>query len=50
MEFFLDLLKDVFRGAVRAISSYVFHKFLFKNEKTTRRRSKQMGGSHKNKM
>ena len=47
MEFFSDFLKDVFRGVIRATSAFVFHKLLFKNEKTTRRRHKQKGGSRK---
>ena len=47
MEMFFEFLKDIFRGFIRTISAYVFHKILFKNEKTTQRRSKQKGGSRK---
>jgi len=46
MDFFFDFLKDVFRGFIRTTSAFVFHKLLFKNEKTTRRRDKR-GGSQK---
>lgn len=45
MDLFSDFLKDVFRGFIRAMSAFVFHKVLFKNEKTTQRRSKHKGGS-----
>jgi len=47
MECFYDFLKDISRGILRAISAYVFHKILFKNEKTTQCRHKRKGGSHK---
>ncbi len=47
METFLEFLKKVLKGIVRAISAYVFQKFLFKNKKTTQRRQKQEGGSRK---
>lgn len=33
MEFFYDFLKDVVRGFVRATSTYVFYKFIFKTRK-----------------
>ena len=46
MDFFFDFLKDVFREFIRTTSAFVFHNFLFKNEKTTRRRRK-LGGSLK---
>ena len=45
---FLEFLKEVLKGVVRAISAYVFQKTFLNNEKTTQRRSKQKGGSHKN--
>jgi len=41
-----DLLKEVSKGIVRAISAHVFRKTFLDKEKTTRRRSKQKGGSH----
>jgi len=47
MDMFSDFLKDVFRGSIRAVSAFVFQKLLFKNEKTTRRRQKQKGGTRK---
>lgn len=46
MELF-DLLKEVIKGIVRAISAHLFQKIFFNKAKTTRRRQKQ-GGSHKN--
>ena len=45
MEFF-ELLKEVVKGIVRAISAHLFRKTFLDKEKTTRRRRKQ-GGSHK---
>ncbi|HIV75687.1 MAG TPA: hypothetical protein H9895_11490 [Candidatus Pseudogracilibacillus intestinigallinarum] len=47
MEMLLDFLKDILKVIIRAISAYVFHKILFKNEKTTRSRRKRKGGSQK---
>lgn len=47
MDLFSDFLKDVLKGFIRAASAFVFQKLLFKNEKTTRRRDKQKGGSQK---
>ena len=41
-----DLIKEVIKGIVRAISAHLFQKAFFDKEKTTRRRQKQ-GGSHK---
>ena len=46
MEFF-DLLKEVTKGIIRAITAHVFQKTFLSKEKTTRRRDKQ-GGSRKN--
>ena len=42
-----DLLKEVLKGMVRAISAHLFRKTFLDKEKTTRRRHKQ-GGSRKN--
>ena len=48
MDHFPEFLKEVLKGVVRAISAYVFQKTFLNKEKTTRRRSKQKGGSPKN--
>lgn len=42
-----DLIKEVIKGIVRAVSAHLFQKTFFDKEKTTRRRSKQKGGFHK---
>lgn len=47
MDTFLEFLKEVLKGIVRAISAYVFQKTFLNKKKTTRRRSKQKGGSLK---
>lgn len=41
-----DLIKEVMKGIVRAMSAHLFQKTFLNKEKTTRRRDKQ-GGSHK---
>lgn len=41
-----DLIKEVLKGIVRAMSAHLFQKTFLNKEKTTRRRPKQ-GGSHK---
>lgn len=43
------LLKEVFKGIVRAISAHLFQKTFLDEEKTTQRRQKQKGGSRKKK-
>lgn len=47
MENFFEFGKEVLKGIVRAISAHLFWKTFLDKEKTTRRRSKQKGGSHK---
>lgn len=47
METFLEFLKEVLKGIVRAISAYLFQKTFLNIEKTTQRRDKQKGGSQK---
>ncbi|HLR41652.1 MAG TPA: hypothetical protein VK067_00250 [Pseudogracilibacillus sp.] len=48
MESFLEFLKEVLKGIVRALSAYVFHKTFLNKEKTTlQRRNKHKGGSRK---
>ncbi|WP_198042694.1 hypothetical protein [Oceanobacillus sp. AG] len=47
METFLEFLKEVLKGFVRAISTYLFHKTLLTKEKTTHCRRKRKGGSRK---
>lgn len=48
MDIFLEFVKEVFKGIIRAISAYLFQKSFLNKEKTTRRRQKQKGDSHKN--
>lgn len=47
MDTFLEFLREVLKGIVRAISAYFFQKTFLKNKKTTLRRRKQKGGSRK---
>ena len=47
MDNFLEFLKEVLKGVVRAISAYIFQKTFLNKEKTTQRRNKQKGGSLK---
>jgi hypothetical protein len=47
METFLEILREVLKGIVREISAYFFRKNVLENEKTTPRRRKHKGGSHK---
>ncbi|WP_142301034.1 hypothetical protein, partial [Bacillus sp. 7884-1] len=47
METFLEILREVLKGIVREVSAYFFRKNVLENRKTTPRRSKQKGGSHK---
>jgi hypothetical protein len=49
METFLEILREVLKGIMRELSAYFFRKNVLENKKTTPRRSKQKGGSHKNK-
>lgn len=50
METFLEFLREALKGIVREISAYFFRRnVLDTNKKTTPRRRKQKGGSHKNK-
>ena len=48
METFLEFLREVLKGIVRAVSAHFFQKTFLKTRKTTLRRHKQKGGSHKN--
>lgn len=47
METFLDFLREVLKGIVRAVSAHFFKKAFLENEKTTRRRRKVKGGFQK---
>jgi len=47
MEIF-DLLREVVKGIVRAITAHLFQKLILDKAKTTQRRDKHKGGSHKN--
>ncbi|GIN71545.1 hypothetical protein J14TS2_20200 [Bacillus sp. J14TS2] len=47
METFLDFQREVLKGIVRVVSAHFFKKAFLENEKTTRRRHKQKGGSRK---
>jgi len=42
-----DLLREVIKGIVRAISAHLFQKIFLNKAKTTRSRDKQKGGFHK---
>jgi hypothetical protein len=47
METFLEVLREVLKGIVREVSAYFFRKNVLENKKTTQRRRKPKGGSHK---
>ncbi|MCG7344785.1 hypothetical protein MHZ92_11620 [Sporosarcina sp. ACRSL] len=47
METFLEFLREVFKGMVRGVSANLFQTHVLKNKKTTLRRRKHKGGSHK---
>jgi hypothetical protein len=48
-ETFLEFLVEVLKGIVRGTSAFLFRKNILEKKKTTPRRRKQRGGSHKNK-
>ncbi|MBW8351422.1 hypothetical protein K0H71_18555 [Bacillus sp. IITD106] len=47
METFLDFLREILKGIVRALSAHFFRKYILEHKKTTPRRRKQKGGSQK---
>lgn len=47
MEIFLEFLREVFKGIIRAISAHFFRETFLEKKKTTPRRRKQKGGSRK---
>lgn len=47
MDIFLEFTREVLKGITRAVSAYLFHKAFLDEKKTTLRRRKQKGGSHK---
>lgn len=47
MDIFFEFAKEVLKGITRAISAYLFQKTFLDEKKTTLRRRKQKGGSHK---
>jgi hypothetical protein len=47
METFLEILREVLKGVMRELSAYFFRENILENKKTTPRRCKQKGGSHK---
>jgi hypothetical protein len=47
METFLEILREVLKGIIREVSACFFRKNVLENKKTTLRRRKQKGGSHK---
>ncbi|WP_165589601.1 hypothetical protein [Lederbergia galactosidilytica] len=49
METFLEFLKGILKGIVRAFSAHFFKKTFLEKEKTTRRRRKQKGGFQQSK-
>ncbi|MEN1968903.1 hypothetical protein WMZ97_12630 [Lentibacillus sp. N15] len=50
METFLDFLREVLKGMVRAISAHFFKKAFFEKEKTTLRRQQANGWFSKRKV
>ena len=50
METFLEFVREVIKGIIRAISAHLFEKNFLRREKTTQRRRKHKGGSQKNKI
>jgi hypothetical protein len=48
MDTFLEFLKEVMKGIIRALSAYLFRETFLNKEKTTQRRHKHKGDSHKN--
>jgi CRISPR/Cas system CSM-associated protein Csm2 small subunit len=47
METFLEFLREILKGIVRESGAYFFRKNVLEHEKTTPRRRKLKGGSHK---
>ncbi|MCH1625107.1 hypothetical protein [Fredinandcohnia quinoae] len=47
METFLEFLREVLKGIVRAVSAYFFQKNILEHKKTTPRRHNHKGGSRK---
>lgn len=47
LETVLEILREILKGVLRETSAYFFRKNILDNEKTTPRRRKQKGGSHK---
>ncbi|WP_177177350.1 hypothetical protein [Bacillus sp. MUM 116] len=47
METFLEIPREVLKGILREVAAYFFRKNILENKKTTLRRHKQKGGSHK---
>ena len=47
LETFLEVLREILKGILRELGAYFFRKNVLENEKTTPRRRKQKGGSHK---
>ena len=47
METFLKFVKEMLKGIVRAIITYIFRKTFLDKEKSTQRRSKHKGGNRK---
>ncbi|MCJ7843117.1 hypothetical protein MUB24_20005 [Lederbergia sp. NSJ-179] len=47
METFLEFLREVLKGIVRAVSAHIFKRTVLEKEKTTLSRRKQKGGSQK---
>ena len=47
METFLEVIREIVKGIVRESAAYIFRKNVLDQKKTTLRRRKQRGGSHK---
>lgn len=49
MEIFLEVVKEIRNGIIRALSAHFFQKTFLNDKKTTPRRDKQKGGSRRKK-
>ncbi|MBP2241399.1 hypothetical protein J2Z40_001962 [Cytobacillus eiseniae] len=47
METFLEILREILKGIMREVGAYFFRRNILENKKTTLRRRKLKGGSHK---
>jgi hypothetical protein len=48
LETILEFIREILKGIVRETTAFFFRKNILENKKTTLRRRKHKGGSHKN--